>query len=237
MMTVKESPNITGIEKGAEESQRVKGEEIPLDLLDNRPTTATRVSAESSISNPFLSIRSGDAIRASASFPFAETAQADKYKKIVLMAISCLFLLAAIVLLWKSYVSPGIPPDSLKAEPIAASEASSRVSIAVLPFASISGNPNEDDGITEQIIAALSKTPKIRIIARNSVFAHKGKPTKVRQVGRELGVRYVLEGSVQRSGDRLRQADAHSVATSHGRKRRGQANPIPEYPHLLVLLT
>jgi len=80
-------------------------------------------------------------------------------------------------------------------------------SIAVLPFANISGNPKEDylsDGITEQIITALSKTPKLFVIARNSVFTYKGKPVKVQQVSRDLGVRYVLEGSVQKSGDKVR---------------------------------
>jgi len=80
-------------------------------------------------------------------------------------------------------------------------------SIAVLPFANISGDPKEDylsDGITEQIITALSKTPKLFVIARNSVFTYKGKPVMVQQVSDELGVRYVLEGSVQKSGDRIR---------------------------------
>jgi len=80
-------------------------------------------------------------------------------------------------------------------------------SIAVLPFANISGDPKEDylsDGITEQIITALSTTPKMLVIARNSVFTYKGKPVMVQQVSEDLGVRYVLEGSVLKSGDRLR---------------------------------
>ena len=80
-------------------------------------------------------------------------------------------------------------------------------SIAVLPFANISGDPKEDylsDGITEQIITALSKTPQMLVIARNSVFTYKGKPVMVQQVSEELGVRYVLEGSVLKSGDRVR---------------------------------
>jgi len=79
--------------------------------------------------------------------------------------------------------------------------------IAVLPFANINGDPKEDylsDGITDQIITALSKTPKMLVIARNSVFSYKGKPLIVQQISEELGVRYVLEGSVQKSGDRLR---------------------------------
>jgi adenylate cyclase len=80
-------------------------------------------------------------------------------------------------------------------------------SIAVLPFENMSGDPEQEyfsDGITEEIITALSKTPKLFVIARNSTFTYKGKPVKVQQIGRELGVKYVLEGSVRRSGDQLR---------------------------------
>jgi adenylate cyclase len=80
-------------------------------------------------------------------------------------------------------------------------------SIAVLPFDNMSGDAQQDylsDGITEQIIASLSKVPYLFVIARNSTFTYKGKPVKVNQVAEELGVRYVLEGSVQRSEDRLR---------------------------------
>ncbi len=80
-------------------------------------------------------------------------------------------------------------------------------SIAVLPFANMSRDPEQEffsDGITEEIITALSKVPTLFVIARNSTFTYKGKPVRVRQVSEELGVRYVLEGSVQRSGDRVR---------------------------------
>jgi adenylate cyclase len=80
-------------------------------------------------------------------------------------------------------------------------------SIAVLPFENMSGDPKQEffsDGITETIITALSKVPNLFVIARNSTFTYKGKPVKVKQVSEELGVRYVLEGSVQRSGDRIR---------------------------------
>jgi len=80
-------------------------------------------------------------------------------------------------------------------------------SIAVLPFQNMSGDREQDyfsDGITEDIITALSKLRWFFVIARNSTFAYKGKNPDVRQVARELGVRYVLEGSVRRSGERLR---------------------------------
>jgi len=80
-------------------------------------------------------------------------------------------------------------------------------SIAVLAFDNLSGDPEQEyfgDGIAENIITALSKVGELFVIARNSSFTYKGKPVKVQQVGRELGVRYVLEGSVQKSGDRVR---------------------------------
>jgi adenylate cyclase len=80
-------------------------------------------------------------------------------------------------------------------------------SIAVLPFVNMSGDPKKDylsDGITEEIINALSKIPSVFVIARNSTFTYKGKPVKVQQVSEEMGVQYVMEGSVQWSGDRVR---------------------------------
>jgi TolB-like protein len=80
-------------------------------------------------------------------------------------------------------------------------------SIAVLPFTNMSGDPEQDyfaDGMAEEIITALSRCSWLFVIARNSSFTYKGKAVDVRQVGRELGVRYVLEGSVRRAGDRLR---------------------------------
>jgi TolB-like protein/class 3 adenylate cyclase/Flp pilus assembly protein TadD len=80
-------------------------------------------------------------------------------------------------------------------------------SIAVLPFVNMSGDPKQEflsDGITEEIITALSKIRHLFVISRQSTFSYKGKPVKVKQVSEELGVRYVLEGSVQRSGDRIR---------------------------------
>ena len=80
-------------------------------------------------------------------------------------------------------------------------------SIAVLPFDNMSGDPKQEyfsDGITEQIISSLAKVPQLLVIARNSTFTYRGKPVKVQQVAKELGVRYVLEGSVQRSGNRVR---------------------------------
>ena len=80
-------------------------------------------------------------------------------------------------------------------------------SIAVLPFQNMSGDPEQEyfvDGLVEEIITGLSRSKAIFVIARNSSFTYKGRAVDVRQIGRELGVRYVLEGSVRKAGDRLR---------------------------------
>jgi adenylate cyclase len=82
-----------------------------------------------------------------------------------------------------------------------------RPSIAVLPFKNVSGEPEQEyfvDGITEDIITALSKWRWFLVIARNSTFAYKGKSVGLKEVGRDLGVRYVLEGSMRRAGQRVR---------------------------------
>jgi len=82
-----------------------------------------------------------------------------------------------------------------------------RPSIAVLPFTNLSGDPEQDyfaDGMVEEIITALSRLRWLFVIAHNSSFTYKGRPVDVRQVGRELGVRYVLEGSIRKAADRVR---------------------------------
>lgn len=89
----------------------------------------------------------------------------------------------------------------------AMSARASRPSIAVLPFTNMSGDPNQEffgDGIAEDILTALAKLRWLRVIARHSSFAYKGGSADLRQVGRELGARYVLEGSVRKSAKRVR---------------------------------
>jgi TolB-like protein len=79
--------------------------------------------------------------------------------------------------------------------------------IAVPPFTNMSGDPGQEyfsDGITEDLITDLSKISELFVIDRNSVFTYKGKPVQIRQIAEELGVRYVLEGSVRRAGDQVR---------------------------------
>ena len=96
-----------------------------------------------------------------------------------------------------SVAQTGIGQPPLPAEP----------SIAVLPFANMSGDPEQEyfaDGVTETIITDLSKLRGLKVIARNSVFTYKGKAVDVREVSRNLGARYVLEGSIQKGEGRLR---------------------------------
>jgi adenylate cyclase len=92
-------------------------------------------------------------------------------------------------------------------------------SVAVLPFTNMSGDPEQEyvsDGVVEDVITALSRYPSLFVIARNSSFTYKGRTVDVRQVGRELGVRYVLEGSVRKAGNRIRvTAQLIEAATSN----------------------
>jgi TolB-like protein/cytochrome c-type biogenesis protein CcmH/NrfG len=115
------------------------------------------------------------------------------------------FLTAALIVgavtwaIWNSYIRPVPPTADLGL--------SDELSIAVLPFVNMSGDPKQEyfsDGITEEIITALSRVPKLFVIARQSTFTFKGKPVKVKDVAEELGVRYVLEGSVRKAGDNIR---------------------------------
>jgi adenylate cyclase len=97
------------------------------------------------------------------------------------------------------------PSETPSAVP--ASAPADRPSIAVLPFDNLGGDAAQDyfsDGITEDIITELSRFSDLLVIARNSSFQYKGRPIDVRQVGSDLGVRYVLQGSLRRSGDRVR---------------------------------
>jgi adenylate cyclase len=125
--------------------------------------------------------------------------------KVILAGGIVLILLVIAALIWNFYFRP--PPMEVASLERMAFPLPDKPSIAVLPFKNLSGHQDQEylaDGITENIITALSKTPKMFVIASNSVFTYKDKPVKVQQVAEELGVRYVLEGSVQRLGDRLR---------------------------------
>jgi len=101
----------------------------------------------------------------------------------------------------------GVATKSLAAPTSPALPLPDKPSIAVLPFANISGDPEQEyfaDGMVEEIITALSRIRWLFVIARNSSFTYKGQTVDVKRVGRELGVRYVLEGSVRKAGQRVR---------------------------------
>ena len=108
------------------------------------------------------------------------------------------------VLVWNAYYRPSFEPASMEKMAFPLPD---KPSIAVLPFDNMSGDPEQDylsDGLTEEIISALSRLPKLFVIARHSTSTYKNKPVKVQQVSEELGVRYVLEGSVRKDQERVR---------------------------------
>ena len=130
---------------------------------------------------------------------------------------------------------PGQPPRSL------ALSLPDKPSIAVLPFQNMSGDPEQDyfaDGMVDDITTGLSHIKWLFVIARNSSFVYKGKAVDVRQVGRELGVRYLLEGGVRKSGNRLRitaqlveaETGAHLWANRYDGDAGGRVRlPRPDY--------
>jgi adenylate cyclase len=125
--------------------------------------------------------------------------------KLALAAVVFVIIGAIGVTLWNTYFRP-LSVEVASVEKMAF-PLPDKPSIAVLPFDNLSGDPKQEyfsDGLTEEIISALSSVPKLFVIARNSTFTYKGKPVKVQQVSEELGVRYVLEGSVRKSGDEIR---------------------------------
>jgi TolB-like protein len=111
----------------------------------------------------------------------------------------------------------GLPPAQAREQNQPALPLPDRPAIAVLPFSNMSGDPEQEyfsDGISEDIITALSKVRWFFVIARNSSFVYKGKAVHMKQVAEELGVGYVVEGSVRKGGDRLRiSAQLNNVAT------------------------
>jgi len=113
----------------------------------------------------------------------------------------------AAVAIWRLYLRSTAPPVEVASKEKMALPLPNKPSIAVLPFTNMSGDPKHEylsDGITDDIITALSKSSELFVIGRNSTFTYKGKPVKFQQVSEEMGVRYVLEGSVQFSGQRVR---------------------------------
>jgi len=158
---------------------------------------------------------------------------APRHKRLAAWAAACVVLLVSVAgAVWfitKPAIGPGAP----------------RLSIVVLPFANLTGDPAQEyfaDGITENLTTDLSRIPSSFVIARCSAFTYKGKAADTKQVGRELGVRYVLEGSVQRLGTAI-QVNAQLIDAESGRisgrsgsmatfrARRSSAMPSPPASH------
>jgi adenylate cyclase len=130
-----------------------------------------------------------------------------KSRQITVVAVFVILVAAAAVVVWNFYWRSA--PSKEKTASIAKTPTplAERASIAVLPFKNLGGDPEQEyfsDGITNDIITDFSKFGEILVIASNTVFTYKGKAVKVKEVGRELGVRYILEGSVQRSSNKVR---------------------------------
>ena len=110
---------------------------------------------------------------------------------------------------WRLQVEAGASVEASTKSPVKVAQPLAlpdKPSIAVLPFQNMSVDPEQDyfaDGMVEDIIAGLSRSKLLFVIARNSTFTYKGKAVDIRQVGRELGVHYVLEGSVRKAGKRI----------------------------------
>lgn len=119
------------------------------------------------------------------------------------VAAALLIVVAGGVTVWRPW-APDVEPASVERMAFPLPD---KPSIAVLPFTNMSGDPEQEyfvDGMTEDITTALSRFKHLFVIARNSAFAYKGKQANAQQVGRELGVRFILKGTVQRSDNRLR---------------------------------
>jgi adenylate cyclase len=121
------------------------------------------------------------------------------------LAVAIIAILVGIIV-WQIYFEKSSPIEAASVENMAF-PLPDKPSIAVLPFTNMSGEKEQEyfcDGLSEGIINGLAKTDRLFVIARNSTFTYKGKPVKIKQVAEDLGVRYVLEGSIQKVGDRVR---------------------------------
>ncbi len=139
----------------------------------------------------------------------------SKRWKVMAFSLALVLLVGSAALTFYNLYLRSSPPVPTKTE----RELLHNPSIAVLPFVNLSNDPQQEyfsDGLTEEIITTLSKVKQLFVIASNSTFIYKGKPVKIQQVGKELGVRYVLEGSVRWSDDRVRiSAQLIDATTGH----------------------
>ena len=135
----------------------------------------------------------------------------------VIAAAIVLGMITLVIFIWKPWSKPA--PIQVASVARMAYPLPDKPSIAILPFKNLSGSPKQEvlaDGITESIIGAVSRASGLFVIASNSVFTYKGKPVRIQTVSQELGVRNVLEGTVQQAGERLR-VNAQLIDATTGR--------------------
>jgi len=172
------------------------------------PATLTALGEQrfKNIAGPVTAFRIG-ATSARASAPWASL-PLWRSMRIPLFAAAFLTALAAAGIVWWQWPGQHSEPRLPLAEaPSAQPYSAPRLSIVVLPFANLSNDPQQEyfaDGITEDLTTDVARIRGSLVIARNTAFTYKGKPADARRIGRELGVRYVLEGSVQRSHNQVR---------------------------------
>jgi adenylate cyclase len=145
----------------------------------------------------------------SADVPIALSRRRQSVVAPITAAIAAVLVIAALAWwVWPATRSSSTTPAAVAATAsIAQPLVAPRLSIVVLPFANLSSDPEQQyfaDGITEDLTTDLSQIPDMLVISRTTAFAYQNKPVDTRQLGRELGVRYVLEGSVRRSGNNIR---------------------------------
>jgi adenylate cyclase len=131
-------------------------------------------------------------------------AKSKKFRYVASGALALIILVVGALVIWNNYFREQIEPASVDKMAFPLPD---KPSIAVLPFENLSGDSKQDyfsDGMTDDLITDLSKISGLFVIARNTAFTYKGKPVKIRQVAEELGVRYVLEGSVRKADNRVR---------------------------------
>jgi adenylate cyclase len=130
-----------------------------------------------------------------------------QWQKTALIVLSILIIVAAAFVIWRLYLHPAPPPVQVASKEKMALPLPDKPSIAVMPFLNMTGDQRQNffcDGLSESLITALAKIPQLFVISRDSTFSYKGTAVKTKQVSEELGVQYVLEGSVQKAGGRVR---------------------------------
>jgi TolB-like protein/Tfp pilus assembly protein PilF len=160
-------------------------------LKEKEAEPEKRVSEEPEVAGPPLEKR--------------KTLLPSRYRWVALMAAIVVVLGTITLAIWKTYLRPD-RGHVTSIEKMALS-LPDKPSIAVFPFVNMSEDPKQEilcDGFAEEIINALTKLPQVFVIARNSSFSYKGKKVDIKQVGQELGVQYLVEGSVRREGNRIR---------------------------------